>query len=81
MKAYRIQARVGGKYYNSILTANNDKDALHAFIEKVDKGLVKPLDEDFYNIAHTYVTYEELNESREDTSVERATTSGAQVGS
>ena len=81
------QVRAGEQIFSiegsarSILTAESDKDALNAFIEKVDKGLVKPNDEDFYNKAHTYVTYEELNESREDTSVERATRSGAQVGS
>ena len=72
MRAYRIQARVGGKYMNHLLVAENDKQALDAFVVKVGEGKVKMVDEDFYNKNHTYVTYEELNESREDTSVEQA---------
>ena len=72
MRAYRIQARVGGKYMNHLLVAENDKAALDAFVVKVGEGKVKMHDEDFYNKSHTYVTYEELNESREDTSVKQA---------
>ena len=72
MRAYRIQARVGGKYMNHLLVAENDKQALDAFVVKVGEGKVKMVDEDFYNKNHTYVTYEELNESRENTSVEQA---------
>ena len=72
MRAYRIQARVGGKYMNHLLVAENDKQALDAFVVKVGEGKVKMVDEDFYNKNHTYVTYEELNESREDTSVKQA---------
>ena len=72
MKAYRIQARVGGKYMNHLLVAENDKAALDAFVVKVGEGKVEMHDEDFYNKSHTYVTYEELNESRENTSVEQA---------
>ena len=40
MKAYRIQARVGGKYMNHFLVAENDKAALNAFAEKVSEGKV-----------------------------------------
>ena len=72
MRAYRIQARVGGKYMNHLLVAENDKAALDAFVVKVGEGKVEMHDEDFYNKSHTYVTYEELNESRENTSVEQA---------
>ena len=72
MKAYRIQARVGGKYMNHLLVAENDQAALDAFVVKVGEGKVEMHDEDFYNKSHTYVTYEELNESREDTSVKQA---------
>ena len=72
MRAYRIQARVGGKYMNHLLVAENDKAALDAFVVKVGEGKVEMHDEDFYNKSHTYVTYEELNESRENTSVKQA---------
>ena len=72
MRAYRIQARVGGKYMNHLLVADNDKAALNAFVVKVGEGKVEMMDEDFYNKNHTYVTYEELNESRENTSVKQA---------
>ena len=72
MRAYRIQARVGGKYMNHLLVAENDQAALDAFVVKVGEGKVEMHDEDFYNKSHTYVTYEELNESRENTSVKQA---------
>jgi|TARA_R100001086_G_C11635494_1_gene202964 ribosomal protein S21 len=72
MKAYRIQARVGGKYMTHILVAENDSEALKAFTKKVSEGKVELKDEDFYYSGHTYVTYEELNESRESTSLEQA---------
>ena len=55
-----------------LLVAENDKAALDAFVVKVGEGKVEMHDEDFYNKSHTYVTYEELNESREDTSVKQA---------
>ena len=57
---------------NHLLVAENDKAALDAFVVKVGEGKVEMHDEDFYNKSHTYVTYEELNESRENTSVEQA---------
>ena len=72
MKAYRIQARVGGKYMSHVLVAENDSEAFTAFIKKVSEGKVKLQDEDFYFKGHTYITYEELNESRENTSVKQA---------
>ena len=57
---------------NHLLVAENDKAALDAFVVKVGEGKVEMKDEDFYNKSHTYVTYEELNESREDTSVKQS---------
>ena len=57
---------------NHLLVAENDKAALDAFVVKVGEGKLEMHDEDFYNKSHTYVTYEELNESREDTSVKQA---------
>ena len=57
---------------NHLLVAENDKAALDAFVVKVGEGKVEMHDEDFYNKSHTYVTYEELNESRENTSVKQA---------
>ena len=72
MKAYRIQARVGGKYMNHLLVAENDKAALNAFVKKVSEGKVEMKDAGFYDKYRTYVTYEELNESRENTSVKQA---------
>ena len=57
---------------NHLLVAENDQAALDAFVVKVGEGKVEMHDEDFYNKSHTYVTYEELNESREDTSVKQA---------
>ena len=57
---------------NHLLVAENDQAALDAFVVKVGEGKVEMHDEDFYNKSHTYVTYEELNESRENTSVKQA---------
>ena len=57
---------------NHLLVAENDKAALNAFAEKVSEGKVEMKDDGFYDKYRTYVTYEELNESRENTSVEQA---------
>ena len=57
---------------NHLLGAENDKAALNAFVKKVSEGKVEMKDDGFYDKHRTYVTYEELNESRENTSVEQA---------
>lgn len=72
MKAYRIQARTCGKYLKDIIKANTDVEALEKFSERVKDGIVKVIDEDFYNHKKTVITYEELDESGEKKVVSEA---------
>ena len=76
MKTYGIQARALGKYLVDIVKADSSDEALSKFSKKVNEGLVKIIDEDFYNKKRTFITYEELNESGENRSVEKTSTPG-----
>ena len=60
MKQYRIQIRSEGLYYNGIITAENDADALIQFKNKLENGEIKAKDEGFYLNNRIFITYEEL---------------------
>ena len=72
MKAYRIQARACGKYLKDIIKADTAKEALGRFSQRVTDGIIKVIDEDFYNQKKTVITYEELDESGEKKAVSGA---------
>lgn len=74
MKAYRIQARACGKYLRDIIKADTAIEALNKFSQRVKDGIITVLDEDFYNYKKTVITYEELDESGETRTVEKAST-------
>ena len=74
MKAYRIQARACGKYLRDIIKADTAIEALNRFSQRVKDGIITVLDEDFYNHKKTVITYEELDESGETRTVEKAST-------
>ena len=76
MKTYRIQARALGKYLVDTIKADSSYDALDKFSKKVNEGSVEIINEDFYNKKITFITYEELNESGENRSVEKTSTPG-----
>ena len=80
MKTYRFQARSGGSYYDVIVKANTDKDALLGFKKMIDEGTVKPdLNEGFYVEGRTFITFEEVKDGTTATSSGQ-TRSGPQVG-
>lgn len=60
MRQYRVQIRCEGKYFNGILSAQNDADALILFNKKLQNGEIKAQDEDFYYKNKIFITYEEL---------------------
>ena len=51
MNSYRIQIRTEGKYFNGIITAQDDVSALRQFEKKMNNGEIEAKDEDFYNKA------------------------------
>jgi len=76
MKTYRIQARALGKYLVDTIKADSSDKALINFSKKVKEGLIEIINEDFYLNHITFITYEELNESGENRSVEKTSTPG-----
>jgi hypothetical protein len=78
MTAYRIQARVGGKYLNTTLDAPSDKEALDKFVQLASEGKIEEVTTDFYTLKFMGITLEEINvESGKSTNVKEASTPGA----
>jgi len=78
MTAYRIQARVGGKYLDTNLDAPSDKEALDKFVQLASEGKVEEVTTDFYTLKFIGITLEEINvESGKSTNVKEASTPGA----
>ena len=78
MTAYRIQARVGGKYLDTTLDAPSDKEALDKFVQLASEGKVEEVTTDFYTLKFIGITLEEINvESGKSTNVKEASTPGA----
>jgi hypothetical protein len=76
MKAYRVQARMGGKYLDTKLNAANDVEALEKFSKLVSEGNIETYKDDFCNNKQVHITYEELNnESQKNRVVETTSTS------
>jgi len=78
MTAYRIQARVGGKYLDTTLDAPSDKEALDKFVQLAGEGKIEEVTTDFYTLKFMGITLEEINvESGKSTNVKEASTPGA----
>jgi len=78
MTAYRIQARVGGKYLDTTLDAPSDKEALDKFVQLAGEGKIEEVTTDFYTLKFMGITLEEINvESGKSTNVKKASTPGA----
>lgn len=78
MTAYRIQARVGGKYLDTTLDAPSDKEALDKFVQLASEGKIEEVTTDFYTLKFIGITLEEINvESGKSTNVKEASTPGA----
>ena len=79
MSSYRIQIRSEGKYYDGIIKANNDAEALQQFKLKLNNGEIAAQDEDFYNKQKVFVSYEELKDGTTEVDIGE-TSAGVQVG-
>ena len=74
MSSYRIQIRSEGKYFNGIVTANDDVSALRQFETKLNNGEIEAKDEDFYNKERVFITYEELKNGTTGVSIGETST-------
>ena len=79
MKSYRVQIRSERKYYDGIIKANNDAEALQQFKLKLNNGEIAAQDEDFYNKQKVFVSYEELRDGTTEVNIGE-TSVGVQVG-
>ena len=79
MSSYRIQIRSEGKYYDGIIKANNDAEALQQFKLKLNNGEIAAQDEDFYNKNRVFISYEELKDCTTEVDIGE-TSVGVQVG-
>ncbi|MDA0949546.1 MAG: hypothetical protein O3A64_02345 [Proteobacteria bacterium] len=79
MKQYRIQIRSDGLYYNGIVNAENDAEALIQFKNKLENGEIEAKGEGLYIKNKIFITYEELKNGT--TKVDIGETSiGVQMG-
>ena len=74
MSSYRIQIRSEGKYFNGIITAEDDVSALRQFGDKLNNGEIEAKDEDFYNKERVFITYEELKNGTTGVSIGETST-------
>jgi len=79
MKQYRIQIRSDGLYYNGIITAQNEAEALTLFDKQIQSGEIKPKDEGFYLNNKIFITYEELENGTTEVNIGE-TSVGVQMG-
>jgi len=79
MKQYRIQIRSDGLYYNGIITAQNEAEALTLFDKQIQSGEIKPEDEGFYLNNKIFITYEELENGTTEVNIGE-TSVGVQMG-
>lgn len=79
MKQYRIQIRSDGLYYNGIVNAENDAEALILFNKKIQNGELEAQDEGFYLKGKIFITYEELKNGTTEVDIGE-TSVGVQVG-
>ena len=79
MNSYRIQIRSEGKYYDGIIDAETDSEALSQAEKKMRAGEFQFQDEDFYNKSRVFITYEELKNGTTGVSIGEASV-GVQVG-
>ena len=79
MNSYRIQIRSEGKYYDGIVDAETDSEALSQAEKKMRAGEFQCQDEDFYNKSRVFITYEELKNGTTNANIGEASV-GVQMG-
>ncbi len=61
MKAYRIQIRHKGMYYDEVINGKDDEDSLKNFFVKGFEGKIQPVEQDpIYTPDHLFCTLEEI---------------------
>ena len=80
MKQYRFQCYAAGLYFNSVVNAATDQEAIEGFVQNLnDKQYsVKP-DGFGRGMRRFHITYEELNDGTTGVNIEEAT-AGVQMG-
>ncbi len=80
-KAYRVQIRHKGMYYDEVISGQNDEDGLKNFFVKGYEGKIQPKDQDpIYTPDRFFCTIEEV--TNELTTISsKETQIGASVGS
>ena len=79
MNSYRIQIRTEGKYFNGIITAQDDVSALRQFEKKLTNREIKAQDEPLYTPKRVFITYEELKNGTTGVGIGEASV-GVQMG-
>ena len=79
MKQYRIQIRSDGLYYNGIVNAENDAEALIQFKNKLENSEIEEKGEGFYLKNKIFITYEELKNGTTEVDIGE-TSIGVQMG-
>ena len=79
-KAYRIQIRHKGMYYDEVISGQDDEDSLKNFFVKGFEGKIQPVERDpIYTPDHLFCTIEEVT-SELTTISSKETQIGATVG-
>ena len=79
MKLYRVQLRYKDLYFDEIVEADNDKDALVIFSNGIESETFVGADESFYG-DRVYITFEEVDRNVITGASVEKTTVGVQVG-
>lgn len=77
MKFYRVQARYLGVYLDHKLEAENDETVIRNFINELNAGKVKIVEDDFKPIPTKCLVYYEEIESAKNTSTAHSQKDGA----
>jgi hypothetical protein len=80
MKQYRFQCWAAGLYFNSVVNAATDEDAIGGFAQNLNQGLYSVEKGDLGRGVHRWhITYEELGNGTTGVNIEE-TRAGVQMG-
>ena len=80
MKQYRFQCWAAGLYFNSVVNAATDEDAINGFAQNLNQGLYSVEQGDLgRGVKRWHVTYEELVNGTTGVNIEK-TGVGVQMG-
>jgi len=80
MKQYRFQCFAAGLYFNSVVNAATDDQAIEGFVQNLNKGEYSVKQDGFgRGMRRFHITYEELGNGTTGVNIEKAT-AGVQMG-